>query len=218
MNHAPTPITPSPLAPVLQPLQAFLSAESAGGIVLMIAAVAALLWANSPWGESYSGFWHAKLAVSFAGHAHAMSLEHWVNDGLMRRQWAARVELGRLQRKRAGLQKQLNVLDRQIERVGGGPNGSRRGGTRSRNEHNLPDTIESVLRGAGKPMKVPEITDAVLAAGYRSGSANFRGIVNQTLIKENRFGQVERGVYRLKASGKSKKGSNKGVRGRGTRP
>jgi hypothetical protein len=51
-------------------------------------------------------------------------------------------------------------------------------------------------------MKVGEIMDAVLATGYRSGSANFRGIINQTLIKDKRFGQVERGVYELKSSKK----------------
>src|SRR5688572_10817075 len=87
--------------------------------------------------------------------------------------------VGRLQRKRDGLQRKLDALDREIERLGGdSANGSRRGGrgTSSRNEHNLPDTIQSVLRSAGKPMRVPDIADAVLASGYRSGSANFRGI------------------------------------------
>src|SRR5688572_30153143 len=83
-----TPIPPaaasrSRLGPLLQPVHAFLAAESAGGIVLLVFAVAALVWANSPWGDSYQHFWHAKLSVEFAGHAHAMSLEHWVNDGLM---------------------------------------------------------------------------------------------------------------------------------------
>jgi NhaA family Na+:H+ antiporter len=64
-------------------VHAFLSAESAGGILLMASAVAALAWANSPWGDGYQRLWHAKLAVSIAGHSFAMSLEHWVNDGLM---------------------------------------------------------------------------------------------------------------------------------------
>ena len=35
-------------------------------------------------------------------------------------------------------------------------------------------------------MKVGDITDAVLATGYRSNSDNFRAIVNQTLIKERK--------------------------------
>src|SRR5436190_7645219 len=95
-------------------------------------------------------------------------------------------ELDRLYRQRATLEKKMNLIDRQIERVGGGMNGGgRRGigfigaGGRARNEHSLLDTLETVMRNAGKPMKVGDIMDGVLATGYRSGSANFRGIVNQ---------------------------------------
>jgi NhaA family Na+:H+ antiporter len=80
---APSPIARSKLAPLLRPLNAFLAAESAGGFLLMAATLVALIWANSPWGDSYAHFWHAKLAISIDGRAHAMSLEHWVNDGLM---------------------------------------------------------------------------------------------------------------------------------------
>jgi NhaA family Na+:H+ antiporter len=76
-------ILESRLAPLLRPLNAFLSAESAGGIFLMFAAVAALVWANSPWGDSYAHLWHTKLAFTIGSAGHAMSLEHWVNDGLM---------------------------------------------------------------------------------------------------------------------------------------
>ena len=126
-------------------------------------------------------------------------------------------ELNRLHRQRENLQRKLDLIDRQIERVdggGGGTNGTRRGGggggKRPRNEHSLLDTIEAVLRKGGKPMKVQEILDGVMASGYRSGSANFRGIINQTLIKDKRFGQVERGTYELKSGGggESKKKSS----------
>lgn len=78
-----TPVKESRLAPLLRPLQAFLAAESAGGIMLMSCAVIALVWANSPWAESYQHLLHSKLSFSFGGHDFAMSLEHWVNDGLM---------------------------------------------------------------------------------------------------------------------------------------
>ena len=124
-----------------------------------------------------------------------------------------KAELDKLYRQRSTLQKKMNVLDRQIERVNGGADGLRLGrgmagvgggGTRARNEHSLLDTIENVLRGAGKPLKVGDIMDGVLATGYRSGSANFRGIINQTLIKDKRFGQVERGTYELKGGRKAK--------------
>jgi NhaA family Na+:H+ antiporter len=85
MRHAPSvPATPSRLQPLLSPIQAFLSAESAGGILLLVAAVAALIWANSPWSHSYHAVWHAKLAIGIVGRQPlAMSIEHWVNDGLM---------------------------------------------------------------------------------------------------------------------------------------
>ena len=83
MDSSPQRFRQSRLAPVLRPVQAFLSAKSAGGILLLASALAALAWANSPWGQSYHDFWHAKLSVGTARFSHAMSLEHWVNDGLM---------------------------------------------------------------------------------------------------------------------------------------
>src|SRR3712207_8218784 len=53
-------------------------------------------------------------------------------------------------------------------------------------------------REGGKTMSVGEIVEAVERSGYRSNSANFRGIVNQTLIKDKRFQQAGRGQYQLK--------------------
>jgi len=84
MSHLPAPpLVTSRLAAILRPIDSFLSAESAGGIVLIVCAVIALVWANSPWGESYGHFWHMKASISAGSFTHAMSLEHWVNDGLM---------------------------------------------------------------------------------------------------------------------------------------
>ncbi|HSU69029.1 MAG TPA: hypothetical protein VLJ39_19255, partial [Tepidisphaeraceae bacterium] len=85
----------------------------------------------------------------------------------------------------------------QISRIeGGGSRGG--GGGRARNAKSLNDSIDEVLRGNGKPMKVGDIVDAVEATGYRSSSANFRGIVNQALIKDKRFIAAERGMYQIK--------------------
>lgn len=50
---------------------------------MMACALIALAWANSPAGDSYPHFWHSKLSLGFADKVLAMSLEHWVNDGLM---------------------------------------------------------------------------------------------------------------------------------------
>ena len=117
-----------------------------------------------------------------------------------------RSETTKLERQRGELQRKLEGLDRQIMKLTGGLRGLRgRGGGRARNERSLVETIEDVMRSNGKPMRVGELVDAVTSTGYRSNSANFRGIVNQTLIKERkRFGQADRGLYELKG-GESKK-------------
>ena len=123
-----------------------------------------------------------------------------------------RTEVNRLERLRNELQRKLDGVERQIAKLAGGLRGLRGrrgggGGTRARNEVSLVEAIETALRG-GKPMRVGDIVDAVQGAGYRSNSDNFRGIVNQTLIKERkRFAQAERGVYQLKGGekGRSKK-------------
>lgn len=83
MSSASIPLRRSRLAPLLHPIHAFLAAESAGGIILIISALTALAWANSPWAQGYHDFWHAKLSIAAGGFTHAMSLAHWVNDGLM---------------------------------------------------------------------------------------------------------------------------------------
>ncbi len=107
-----------------------------------------------------------------------------------------RSELAKLQKQRAGLVRELASVDRSISRIGGV--GGTKGG-RARNEQSLTETLQSVLKDAGKPMGVGEILAAVEAAGYRSSSANFRGIINQTLIKERKyFTSAGRGIYQLK--------------------
>ncbi|KEZ72295.1 pH-dependent sodium/proton antiporter, partial [Pseudomonas syringae pv. syringae FF5] len=71
--HKPTPRIESPNA--LAFITRFFAAESAGGLVLMAAALAALIVANSPLADSY----FAALHAVFAG----LSVSHWINDGLM---------------------------------------------------------------------------------------------------------------------------------------
>jgi Na+:H+ antiporter, NhaA family len=43
----------------------------------------ALVWANSPWGESYAALWHTKLTVGIGDFSLTKDLTHWINDGLM---------------------------------------------------------------------------------------------------------------------------------------
>jgi Na+/H+ antiporter NhaA len=65
------------------PVRDFLSAETGGAVVLLGAVAAALLWANSPWSDSYESFWTTKLAVTVGSGGISMDLRHWVNEGLM---------------------------------------------------------------------------------------------------------------------------------------
>jgi len=67
----------------LRPLRDFLHTESAGGALLVAAAVVALVWANSPWRHGYDSLWHTEVGIEVGGHALRMSLQHWLNDGLM---------------------------------------------------------------------------------------------------------------------------------------
>ncbi len=108
--------------------------------------------------------------------------------------------IGDLRKARRKLQKQLDAVDRDLALLEGANGRARGGGTgsRPRNDVSLVDAIHAVLKSNGKPMRVGDITEKVQEAGYRSSSANFKGIVNQTLIKDKRFVQAERGVYGLK--------------------
>src|SRR3954452_3004457 len=65
------------------PVRGFLSTETGGAIVLIAAAAAALLWANSPWSDSYESFWTTKLSVTLGSDGISLDLRHWVNEGLM---------------------------------------------------------------------------------------------------------------------------------------
>ena len=110
-------------------------------------------------------------------------------------------EISKLLRKRSSIQSRIDEIDRRIESLGGDPGAIRitgGNGKRPRNDQNLPDSIHAVLQKAGQPMKVSDIADAVQATGYRSSSANFRGIVNQALIKDKRFTSASRGMYQVK--------------------
>jgi Na+/H+ antiporter NhaA len=52
-------------------------------VVLLGATVAALVWANSPWSESYESVWTTKLSIELGSEGVSLDLRHWVNQGLM---------------------------------------------------------------------------------------------------------------------------------------
>jgi NhaA family Na+:H+ antiporter len=61
----------------------FLATEAAGGVVLVVVAVVALAWANSPWRDTYESFWHSPVDLRVGAFGFSGDLHHAVNDGLM---------------------------------------------------------------------------------------------------------------------------------------
>jgi Na+:H+ antiporter, NhaA family len=68
---------------VLRPLQDFLSTSTASAFLLLVAAVVALVWANSPFGDAYDRLWHTEIGLGIGSWSIELDLQHWVNDGLM---------------------------------------------------------------------------------------------------------------------------------------
>ena len=66
--------TPMPLF-LSSSFKAFFASEKSGGIALIVCTLASLLLANSGFGADYLAFWQRQVA--------GISIEHWVNDGLM---------------------------------------------------------------------------------------------------------------------------------------
>ena len=67
---------------VVRPLQDFLRLEASGGLVLLAATVAALVWANAA-GGAYEDFWTAEVTLRIGGYELSETVRDVVNDGLM---------------------------------------------------------------------------------------------------------------------------------------
>lgn len=71
------------LAAVGRPLRRFISTEAGSAGLLLAATVVALVWANSPFADSYDSFWHTELAISLGDWTLDLDLRHWLDEGLM---------------------------------------------------------------------------------------------------------------------------------------
>ncbi|WP_234680925.1 Na+/H+ antiporter NhaA [Bradyrhizobium monzae] len=67
----------------LNTFQRFLHVEAVSGVVLLVAAAAALLWANSPFAHSYHDIWNLPIALRLGEFAFVRPLHFWINDALM---------------------------------------------------------------------------------------------------------------------------------------
>lgn len=80
---AETPDDAQPIERILIPFQRFLHAQTTGGVILMATTLVALVWANSPWAESYHKLWHTELSIGLGSLSMSHDLHWWINDALM---------------------------------------------------------------------------------------------------------------------------------------
>lgn len=65
------------------PLQKFVHDKSLGALFLVISALIALVWANSPWAAHYFHFLEVMIPIQIGSFSFSLTAHHWINDGLM---------------------------------------------------------------------------------------------------------------------------------------
>jgi NhaA family Na+:H+ antiporter len=63
--------------------QEFFETEVAGSSILLVCAIVALVWANSPWADIYFDLLHVEFGFIVGSLHYELTLHEWVNDGLM---------------------------------------------------------------------------------------------------------------------------------------
>ena len=61
----------------------FVSWGPSAGVLLMIATAVAVAVANTPFGPAFAAFWQQSLGLTVGGHAFALPLAKWIDDGLL---------------------------------------------------------------------------------------------------------------------------------------
>ncbi len=69
-----------PVIRLIRPLTDFMHKEASAGIFLVVAAAIAMVWANSPWSDSYLEVWNTDAALSIGGHVLDLTIREWIND------------------------------------------------------------------------------------------------------------------------------------------
>ncbi|MCT7658695.1 Na+/H+ antiporter NhaA [Mycobacterium deserti] len=57
--------------------------ENRAAVLLLLSTVVAILWANSPWAESYWSLLDTHVGITFGAHHFELTVKHLINDGLM---------------------------------------------------------------------------------------------------------------------------------------
>ncbi len=131
----------------------------------------------------------------------------------LRRQLATQErEVGRLQKKRSEILKELAKVDKAIIAIGGTLSSSPAGKTRAKKPAaaKAPKTrkrsagkpliahLLATLKGSTKGKRVKQVMADVTKAGYVSTSKDFYGIIATALREGPQFKKISRGVYALK--------------------
>lgn len=82
-NRKPKALPHKVVSGVLSPVESFFAMETASGILLMITAVIAMIWANSPFYHSYELMLELPVGIKLGAIDVTKTLHHWVNDGIM---------------------------------------------------------------------------------------------------------------------------------------
>jgi len=74
----------SSLTDIRQTARKFLDRETAGGLLLIVATIIALIIGNSSWSQAYHHFLKDEFFFELADHfSFGLTIEEWINDGLM---------------------------------------------------------------------------------------------------------------------------------------
>ena len=74
---------PPEVVTAASPFKEFFHSAAAGGVLLIAAALVALVWANSPWQDSYTALFQAPTTIGIGEFSLTKPLLLWINDALM---------------------------------------------------------------------------------------------------------------------------------------
>jgi NhaA family Na+:H+ antiporter len=68
---------------IVRPAESFFKKEASSSVLLLLASIVAVVWANSSLAPIYHELLHTNLTLELGEHNISKSLVHWINDGLM---------------------------------------------------------------------------------------------------------------------------------------